>query len=344
MMLRSSILLLVLSCACWAQDIEATPGGVDLQAPGPGKSWRHGDSGLELPTELGELKMESIHHWPEAKHQGYGVRYLHKSDPIRAEVFIYKAETPMEDRAAMLLGVRNELGQLWLNATRVEKTGRYSELKHNSPITDALNLPPSGETLLAHSAFSMKMAQRDGQPYDARMWYGVIPFKRYWVRLRVTMPDGGEDEAEEKTQNFVRAVVAVVQEPGMRAAALEAMPAYRADPLSEPARRAADLVLLFAREHPIHKVVLPVNVTKVLASVESVVADARLDLQRAFILAAMEETLKGSTQLEASVSGIKLMSEVVAKLQARHPQLAPEALSKMLAAVKADQIKDWIAQ
>jgi hypothetical protein len=332
----------VLCTQVHADDVEDAKEGTMLDLP-EGKPWEHPDTGLRLPREMAQCKMESICQWQDPQF-GTGIRYLHTTDPIRAEVFVYPSKSRLESREEKLAAVREELGSIWLRATKVEKTGRYKNLKRSSPVMDAISLPPDRETLLAHTALTMELQQRDGQGYTTSMWYGVIPFKNSWVRIRVTAPEGGAEEAEEKSQAFVRAVILCVQEPHMREVALEGISAYKPEPLTETGRKAGDFIMMYAKDHPHFSIVVPPTVTKVLAAAETLMPEIRLDLQRAFFVGATETALQSKSGLESNQAGAILMQEVLSQSQKRHPQLQSKEIQSLQEAVKAHQVTKWLTE
>jgi hypothetical protein len=343
-MLRFFALVLYLFfCAlARANDLEDAKDGTTLELP-KDRPWECPDTGLRLPLDMAKTKMESIYQWQD-KQFGTGIRYLHTTDPIRAEIFVYPSKTRLETPAERVAAAQEELGKIWLRATKVEKTGRYKDLKRSSPVINEINLPPNGKTLLAHTALTMDLQQRTGNSYKASMWYGVIPFKNSWVRIRITAPEGGGDELEEKSQAFVRAVILCVQEPRMREVAQEGIAAYKQEPLTEVARKAGDFVMLYAKDHPHFSIVVPPAITRVLTAAEAVMPEVRLDLQRAFFVGATETALQWKSGLEANAAGAALMEQTLSLNQQRHPQLQSKEIQDLQEAAKAKQITQWLTK
>jgi hypothetical protein len=324
-------------------DIELQPGGEDLSLPPERTPWRDPESGLCLPQKLGTLAMQSIHHWDGGK-IGTGIRYQDSEMPLRLDIFVYPAGKTLESRDEKLAGVRAELGSVWIQVLKKEEQKRYDKPKRSGPELKALNLPPKGETLLAHVAMQMGILNSENMFQPTDVWYGVIPFGNRWIRLRVSCALGRSEELERKTQSITRAVLACIQEPGMRKEALAGMRIYRRDPLSEISRQAADFIALYASENPLFTIVVPRKVTLLLARTESFMLEARTDLQRAFFVGAVAKALDWAPGLEVSKAGcLEILAAVEATLK-RHPNMQVKEISDLQAAVKAGKLEEWLRE
>ena len=302
----------------------------------PGRAaWRHEDSGLLLPHQLGALSLEVGFRYKEAA-LGVQIRYLERTLGIKADVYVYPCpgKTDSEDvtRKTLVTEMGNVLGEIQM----VVKQGDYRNAEFGKGVTYTI---PVGERQMpvVEAPIQFERVDREHpevEPIQLNSFAVLTFYNGQFVKLRCTYARSAEDKVKPVRETFVKEWLRCVTDSAKGQQVRDWIRDYRQDPLSPEALGAAAQVVDFAVKTPLVEFAVGSSVSKLAEKIGG--QDTKKLLMGAMIVGATDAALKAQPMdkvVQSAVGAVRKWCEAWKKL---HPDFEIPSLSDFAEGVKKE--------
>ena len=337
-MVRLIALVLLPSLCCLAAEVKKpseTPG--EFPIPKDGKPWRHAESGVQLPQELGHMTMVSGFRY-ETPELGLSIRYENAETRAKADVYVYPCGRPHADPEQRMQAGSDEAGAALGEIKEMERRGRYSKVDFGEAESRTVkaSVDEKGESAFIEVPISYVLNEDEGTGVAStavRSRLGLAVMGDYYVKVRYTYSADSKDEGKTASEEWFKKVRMVLSEPYLRSVAEDSLKKYFKDPLSAEGIDAAGGVVVYAEVSPFVSLLIPSELTEWGEACEKQAPEAGLHFLRAYIAGAVKASLEGEVGDDVLESAMAGLAQVYALLKKKHPGLKVEGVEEMVKAV-----------
>lgn len=352
----SSLLLLpfalVLASTLAGVHAQQTPSPIDptagefLKFPEDGTNWKHPETDLKFPQQLGDFELKQGFKSRQAE-GGTALTYVHTKSDIKADILL--APCPKETAVAVdiMPAVEEHLRQMGRELRQIATSQGYTEdeEKRGKLERGKIDLWKIGIVPVAQMKMELKAsdpAQSSTHP-TLTQWLSVILYQDSWVQTSVVMPASLGAEGEKLREEFIRMVVQVVREPSLFGELLLLCDDYVRDPLSDKGREGADHLWQFSKESPVLEITLPGEaLTPALDELAANAPGTEMDLLRAYIVGSGAKTLMDESIDSRLAEGARLMTVVYELLKKKDPKVTSPFMENLTKIVADKKAAEWL--